>query len=156
MTGPHVSPKWEKREIRRPHFSQRMREVGHSASTPLQVWRAAILRWCAKSQPSLSSLLLLVHFLLSQSGCAIGVRMKVVPALLPGLLSLYDQRVRLGVSIMTYAGHLPGDLHARSATGDAELVVSDFLSDVEVRSCGADGCELITEIGVKSLKPLRQ
>jgi hypothetical protein len=62
--------------------------------------------------------------------------MEIVAALLFGFLNLHYQRMRLGISIMAYASHLPGDLHAGSATRDAELVVGNLLGDVQVRGRG--------------------
>ena len=94
--------------------------------------------------------------LLGQSPHAIGVGILIAAAFLLGFASLHDQRMRLGISVMTYAGYLPGDLHPRSATRDAELVVGDFPGDVQVRGRGADGRELIAEVGVEGLKPLGQ
>src|SRR5260370_13034360 len=94
------------------------------------------------------------HFLLGQSRRAVRVRMEKVAAILLGFLNLHYQRMRLGISVITYAGHLPGDLHARSATRDAKLVLGDLLGDVQIRAFGAVGGSLIAEVGVKGLKPL--
>ena len=77
----------------------------------------------------------------------------MVAALLLGFVNFHYQRMRLGISVMTYGGHLPRDLHRWSATRDTELVVGDFLADVQVRGGDADGRELIAEVGVKGLKP---
>src|SRR6266851_7060777 len=77
------------------------------------------------------------HFLLGQSRRAVRVRMEEVAAILLGFANLHSQGMRLSISVMTYAGHLPGNLHARSATRDAELVMGDFLGDVQIRGRGA-------------------
>ena len=49
-----------------------------------------------------------------------------------GRLVLFDgNAIRLGVRIMADAGHLPGDLHAWRAAGDAEAVILDLLGDIQ-------------------------
>jgi hypothetical protein len=60
--------------------------------------------------------------------------MEVGPALLTGLDLLHNHAMRLGVGVVTYSGDLPGDFHARFASGDLETIAAYLLCDVEIGS----------------------
>src|SRR5579864_6633300 len=66
------------------------------------------------------------------------LRMNVRAALASFFRRFDHERVRLGKGVLANAGNLPGDFHSGRAAGNLELVVGDFLSDVEVRPRRAD------------------
>jgi len=47
--------------------------------------------------------------------------------------------MRIGTSVVTDAGHLPGDARIPPATGNFEAIAGNFAGDVEARRRRADG-----------------
>src|SRR5580658_2100098 len=60
--------------------------------------------------------------------------------------------MRLRPSVVTDAGDLPGNLHACAAAGDLEVVILNFLRDINGRRTPDSG-ELITEIAIERFEP---
>ncbi len=80
--------------------------------------------------------------------------MQVVISFSCWLFLLDVEWVGLGPGVFAASSYLPADLHALSPSGDLELLVIDLLSDVEVGSRSADGCELIAKFLIEGLKPV--
>ena len=86
---------------------------------------------------------------------AIEFRMQIVAALAGILLLFHGSAVSIGPCILANTGHLPGDFDVRFVRLDGEGVVSDLRSDPCL--CWLTNCrELIAEVTIESLKPLRQ
>jgi len=64
--------------------------------------------------------------------------------------------VSVGPGVMTNASNLPGDFHPGLAARDPERVVANSLRNVEIWPGGPDCCELIAEILVEALEPVRK
>jgi hypothetical protein len=88
-------------------------------------------------------------------GCAIELGMNVIAALARVLLLFDHQRVSLRIGILADSRDLPGDLHIRLVRPNAELMVGDFAAHNRLGELPDHG-ELIAEVGVERLKPLRQ
>src|SRR5215813_3620026 len=63
--------------------------------------------------------------------------------------------MHFGPGVLTDTAHLPGDFDAGPPPGDAESIVLDFLSDID-RRISTDTRQLITEVLVERLEPIRQ
>jgi hypothetical protein len=78
-----------------------------------------------------------------------------IKAAFPGRFLLFrDQRVGLRVAVLAYCGNLPGDFDVGGVGRDLELPVRDLLRYPGV-GVAADGGELIAEVAVLRLKPMR-
>src|SRR5208282_360367 len=83
-------------------------------------------------------------------------RMDVSAALDPRLLHFPLNPVRIGPGVMPDARNLPRDFHAGLAAPDLEAVVLHFRRDVQVRPRSPDRGELIAEVLVETLEPIRK
>ncbi len=83
--------------------------------------------------------------------------MEEEPALGRGLLLLDRDPVRLGEGILADAGHLPRDLSRGDLGLDHEAVALDAAHDPDARpGAVADHGELVAEVAVERLEPVRQ
>src|SRR5208337_639500 len=79
-----------------------------------------------------------------------------IEAAQPGILFLLDhQRIRFGVGILPHSGHLPGHLDVGCARPDLELIVFDLAGNDGLGEL-PDHRQLVAEVSVERLKPLRQ
>src|SRR5947207_2573371 len=62
----------------------------------------------------------------------------------------------VGPGVLPNTGHLPGDLHARFAAANLEVISGNFFCDVKIGARCANCSELITEVAVELAEPLRQ
>jgi len=83
----------------------------------------------------------------------LGMNVLAAQLFIPFLLD--HERVRFGVSILAHAGNLPGNFHVGHTGFDLELVVFDLARYDGLRELSDHG-QLIAEVGVESLKPVRQ
>jgi len=80
---------------------------------------------------------------------------QVVAAIFRRLLDFDLNAVRVGERILACSCHLPGDFHVRLVGANAELVAADLGSHDGLREL-SDHRELIAEIAVEGLEPIRQ
>jgi len=80
------------------------------------------------------------------------LRMDAVAVVPCGLVHFNLDAMRVGPSVLTNAGDLPGNLHVGLAGLDGETAISHFCRDDGLREL-ADHGELIPKIGVQRLEP---
>src|SRR5579859_8238851 len=81
---------------------------------------------------------------------------QIDPLFCAWLVLLDRDAVGIGVGVLAYAGHLPGNLASGRATGDLEMIVGYFIRDIKIWTWRPDGCELIAEVAVQGAEPVRQ
>src|SRR5580698_6382940 len=79
-------------------------------------------------------------------------RMEIVTLVRWNLVHLHLDAMRVGPSVLTDAGDLPGNFHVWLVGLDGECVIRNLGSNPGLSGL-ADGCELIAEFGVQSLEP---
>src|SRR5579864_1653946 len=80
------------------------------------------------------------------------VGMQVATSLGPRFFYFDGSAVRIGPSIMTDAGHLPGDLGTGLPACNAKAVAGDLFRDVQIGARSADRGQLIAEVPVQGLE----
>src|SRR6516162_7375252 len=83
---------------------------------------------------------------------AIELRMDVVAAFARGLVGLDRNAMGVGPDILSNAGNLPGDFHARLTARDLETVVPNLLCNVDGGKATNAG-ELVPEVPVERFEP---
>src|SRR5262245_7666469 len=63
--------------------------------------------------------------------------------------------MRVGPGILAYSGHLPRNLDAGRAGPDSEAVIADLCGNNGLRKLADDG-ELVAEVAIECLEPIRQ
>src|SRR6516165_10750523 len=81
--------------------------------------------------------------------------MKIPAPLLTYLAAFDPQRIRDSPRVAADSGDLPRDFQPRCAAADLKPAVRQFRRDMQVRRWTADGCELIAELTVQRLEPMR-
>jgi hypothetical protein len=89
-------------------------------------------------------------------GCPVQFRVDVETLLTRALCLLNYERGGFGICVLANTCHLPRDLCARSSSCDVEVIAGDLFGNVKARTGAADGCELIPEITIERLKPIRK
>src|ERR1700733_517317 len=82
--------------------------------------------------------------------------MQVLSPLLPRLLFLVWNTMRVGECILSNAGYLPGHFAFRFASADLEAVACHLLDDVQVRPRRTNRSQLIAEVPIQSFEIIRQ
>src|SRR5215471_1884965 len=86
---------------------------------------------------------------------SVKLRMDVEAAQPCFLLLLDDQRMCLCIGILSYTGDQPGDLHVGYAGLDLKAMIGDLAGHDSLCKL-ADYRQLVAEIGVLGLEPVRQ
>src|SRR5882757_3720398 len=81
--------------------------------------------------------------------------MQVGAAFRLGLVFLDRYAVVVRPRVLANAGDLPGDLLVGVCPGDREFVLRYLRLDVQIRGRLADRGELVTEVAIEGLEPLR-